>query len=304
MDMSGKGNETKVLGTTISWSEMGQGYPLILIHGLLDSNRTWRRSAPLLARHFRVLMPDLPGYGLSGRPDAPYTLKWFAEIMAAWMKEIGIEKAHICGHSFGGGIAQWMLLEQRECIDRLALLSAGGLGRNVSLGLRFAAFPVFGKIISPFVVSYGIPVIARYMPGVFGHMEPGEADQYIKMIRSPGTQRAFQRTLEGVINFFGQHMQTGQRSGEVEDMPPIAIFWGQNDPILPISHGIRAVKRSEGITLTTYKRCGHFPHLEFPDRFSRDLVEFLNNPDRKPANIHKSQDSSWLEYLSSIFSNG
>ncbi len=65
----GQPNETAVQGSTIVWGELGEGPPLVLLHGLMDSHRTWRHVAPILAPHHRLLMPDLPGHGLSGRPD-------------------------------------------------------------------------------------------------------------------------------------------------------------------------------------------------------------------------------------------
>jgi pimeloyl-ACP methyl ester carboxylesterase len=300
MEMIGEGHETAVSGTTITWGEMGKGTPLVLIHGLQDSHRTWRRAAPFLAKHFRVLMIDLPGYGYSGRPDAPYTLTWHAQMVASWMDAIGVEKAHIVGHSFGGGVAQWMVLEQRRKIDRLALVSAGGLGRQVAMGMRFASFPVLGRKITPVVMRYGFPAVLRLSPRIFGHMEPEEQERFIRMIRIPGSDRAFQRTLEGVINFFGQYMQTIQRAGEVPEMPPVALFWGTKDPIIPIRHGRDTLENSKGITLTTYKGCGHYPHLDMPERFSRDLVEFLHDPNRGPAQFIPAPIKSRLkDFLSS-----
>lgn len=285
MDMVGKAHETQVHGTSIAWGEMGEGPPLVLLHGIFDSHRTWRRVAPHLAKNYRVLMPDLPGNGYSGRPDAPYTLTWNAQVVAEWMEAIGVEKAQVCGHSYGGGIAQWMILEQREKIDRLALLSAGGLGRQVAVGMRFAAFPFFGRKITPYALRYGLPRMLKYISRILGHMEPEEQEKFIEMSRIPGTDMAFQRTLEGVINIFGQYMQTAQRSDEVEEMPPVALFWGKKDPIIPIRHGRDTVAQSDNITLTTYESCGHYPHLEIPERFSRDLMNFLNDPTRISAKI-------------------
>lgn len=285
MDMVGKAHETQVHGTSIAWGEMGEGPPLVLLHGIFDSHRTWRRAAPHLAKNYRVLMPDLPGNGYSGRPDAPYTLTWNAQVVAEWMEAIGVGKAQVCGHSYGGGIAQWMILEHREKIDRLALLSAGGLGRQVAVGMRFAAFPFFGRKITPYVLRYGLPRMLKYVSRILGHMEPEEQKKFIEMSRIPGTDMAFQRTLEGVINIFGQYMQTVQRSDEIEEMPPVALFWGTKDPIIPIRHGRDTVAQSDNITLTSYERCGHYPHLELPERFSRDLMDFLSDPTRIPAKI-------------------
>jgi len=286
MNLLGKGHTTEVLGTYIAWGEMGTGYPLVLLHGIQDSHRTWRRAAPLLARHFRVLMPDLTGFGDSGRPDAPYTLSWHAETISKWMESIGVEKAHFCGHSYGAGVAEWMVLEQRQRIDRLALVSAGGLGRQVALGLRLAAFPVLGQKISPLVLRFVLPTVLKLLPGAFGHMEPGEIKIFLKWNSVPGTDRAFQRSVEGVINIFGQYMQMTQRSDEILEMPPVALFWGKDDPVIPIRHGREIIKYSEGVTLKTYRNCGHWPQLDATDLFSKDLIKFLEDPNRPPVHIH------------------
>jgi pimeloyl-ACP methyl ester carboxylesterase len=285
-EMIGEAHETTVTGTSIAWGEMGAGEPLVLLHGIFDTHRTWRRVAPLLASRFRVLMPDFPGSGRSGRPDAPYTLSWHARVIAEWMEAIGVPRAHVCGHSYGAGVAQWMVLEQRSRIDRLALVSAGGLGRQVAVGLRLTSFPVLGRRISPLVLRHLMPLILKTWPEVFGHMEVDEQRLFTEMSRIPGTDVAFQRTVEGVINFFGQYMQTIQRAHEIADMPPVALFWGSNDPIIPVRHGRDAVAQADGITLTTYKGCGHFPQLDVSEEFARDVIAFLTDPGRRPARYH------------------
>ncbi len=288
----GQAHKTPVEGTTIAWGEMGSGPPLVLLHGLLDSHRTWRRAASLLAEHFRVLMPDLAGHGWSGRPDAPYTLSWHARVLSAWMEAIGVDQAHVCGHSFGGGIAQWMILEQRRRIDRLALVSPGGLGRQVAPGMRLASFPVLGRKITPVALRLALPAALRTFSGTFGHMEPEEVELFVSMQSIPGSDRGFQRSLEGVINFFGQYMQTIQRAHEVDSMPATALFWGTRDPIIPLRHSKALREQFTGITLTTYKGCGHYPHLDSPARFAKDLIDFLSDPHRPSARLCPARKST------------
>lgn len=289
-------HETDAGGTRIAWSEMGEGYPLVLLHGIQDSHRTWRRAAPLLARHFRVILPDLPGFGVSGRPDGAYTLPWFGDLLATWLREIHVDTAHFCGHSFGAGIAQWMVLEHRRCIDRLALVSAGGLGRSVGLGLRLAAIPGLGHQVSPLVLRHVLPVVLRRWPEAYGGMEPQEVERYLAWSRIPGTERAFQRSVRGVINLFGQYMQTIDRIEEIGEPPPVALFWGDKDPIISIRHGRRMAQRSEGVSLAVYEGCGHFPQLEAPARFAQELLEFLMDPTRARATMHAAPkwELPWL----------
>ncbi len=285
MEMLGRPRVTKLApigggdSTLLAWSEMGEGPPLVLFHGLCDSHRTWRRVAPRLAKHFRVYMPDLPGHGLSGRPDAPYTLEWYARTMAAWLDEVGLERAHVLGHSFGGGVAQWMLLEHRARFDRLVLVAPGGLGPEVGPALRLATFPILGPLLAPSVIRLATPLALRYSDD-FARPDAEEIERIAWMNSAPGTGMAFRRTVSGCIDLFGQYMQTWQRIHEVDPLPPIALMWGERDRIIPIHHGDHATKVIEGATLERYA-CGHFPHLECSDRFADDVARFLD--DRVPA---------------------
>jgi pimeloyl-ACP methyl ester carboxylesterase len=292
MEMIGEGHASDAGGTSIAWSEMGAGDPLVLIHGFQQSHRTWRRVAPRLAERFHVLMPDLPGHGLSGRPDAPYTLTWYARTISAWLDAIGVQKAHFCGHSFGGGIAQWMLLEHGQKIDRLALVAPGGLGREAGMGLRFATFPVLGRALTPLVIRYCLPFVVRHAPVTFGQVEREEIKRAVAMNHIRGTDRAFQRAVKGVIKLSGQHVRTMDHVHEAALLPPIAMFWGEKDRIIPVRHGREALERSSGITLTTYPESGHFPHLDAPFEFARDLIAFLCDPQRPRARLFPASERS------------
>src|SRR5437762_7039024 len=105
---------TTVEGVRLRWFEIGEASaatPVVLLHGLNNSSLSWAHVAPLLATDRRVLVPDLPGHGRSDRPNAGYELDWYAHVIARWIEAVGLEQADIVGHSFGGGVAQMLLLE-------------------------------------------------------------------------------------------------------------------------------------------------------------------------------------------------
>ena len=281
----GRPHSTKLNGLRLFWVEAGAGEPLILLHGLGDSHRTWRRLAPLLAPRYRVLLPDLAGHGLSGRPDAPYTLDWHVEVVAEWMDRIGVTRAHLCGHSYGGGVAQWLLLKHRDRVDRLALVSPGGLGREVTAGLRFVSLPLPEAVFSPTAMALGTRLVVRLDASELGHPEPSEIETMARMNGLPGSGRAFRRSVRGVINVLGQAVQTCRQAAEAPSLPPIALFWGERDRVIPVEHGRVAVERYRGATLTVYPGCGHYAHLQEPALLARDLLEFLGDPARPPARI-------------------
>ncbi|HEY5374716.1 MAG TPA: alpha/beta fold hydrolase, partial [Polyangiaceae bacterium] len=133
-----------VEGVRLHWAEVGKASdapPLVLLHGLNNSCLSWSRVAPLLATDRRVLMPDLPGHGQSERPNVAYDLEWYALLIAGWLEALGLEQVDIVGHSFGGGIAQMLLLRCPERVRRLVLVAAGGLGKGVGRWLRLASLP-------------------------------------------------------------------------------------------------------------------------------------------------------------------
>ncbi len=291
--MIGHARETSAGGTRIAWGELGAGPPLVLLHGLHDSHRCWRRIAPLLARDFRLLMPDLPGHGLSGRPDAPYTVEWSAGVLRAWLDAVGLERARFVGHSLGGGLALWLLLEARARVERLALIAPGGLGREIGPGARLATLPGLRALMMPFFVKAGLCAFLRFTPWDFGHPEPEEIERTREALRRPGTTRAFRRALEAVAGPRGQRLPPPELTRALAELPPTALFWGEKDPVLPVAQGRRALQQWQGLSLTVYPGCRHHPHLEQPAAVAADLRAFLLDEARGPARLRARSHSSF-----------
>jgi pimeloyl-ACP methyl ester carboxylesterase len=267
---------TRVDGCNLHWAELGQGPPIVFLHGLCDSHRTWLKVAPMLAQTRRVLMLDLPGHGLSERPDASYALGWHARVVGGWLEALGLENVDLVGHSYGGGVALGMLLlEQRLRVRRLALVAAGGLGRDVSLPLRLASVPLV-------VERFGQPFMARgtclALSAAGSGYEDAEIARLSAMNATAGTARAFARSVRDVIDWRGQHRHLLDGGNELGALPPIALFWGECDRIIPIAHATDTASLLGGVSLTRFARCGHFPHRQDPAGFVQALEAFLNAP--------------------------
>jgi pimeloyl-ACP methyl ester carboxylesterase len=263
----------RVEGFDLHWAELGRGRPLVLLHGLCDSHRTWSKVAPFLARGRRVLMLDLAGHGLSERPDAGYTLEWHAQIVAGWLESLGLGEVDLVGHSYGGGIALWMLRSHRAHIRRLALVAAGGLGRDVSLALRLSSIPyVVEQFGQPFMAP-GTRLALRSAGAAF---DANEIAALSSMNAAAGTARAFARSVRDVIDWRGQYRQLRDALDELGVLPPIALFWGERDPVIPITHAIETASLLHGSTFVRFAGCGHFPHRQQPEGFVRALETFLD----------------------------
>jgi pimeloyl-ACP methyl ester carboxylesterase len=275
-----RGMWSVVDNVALHWVEMGRGQPTVLLHGLGDSHRTWKYVAPALAQDRRVIMPDLAGHGRSSRPEASYDLAWHSRLISRWASAIGADEIDVVAHSFGGGVAQMMLLEQRPRIRRLVLVAPGGLGSEVMLPLRLASVPwIVERVGQPFM-SLGTILTLGGSRNAFGKRDIAEL---ARMNATLGTARAFARTVRGVIDLRGQHRSFYQRGHEIPALPPIRVLWGANDSIIPADHGDRFARVVEGVSVRRFEGCGHYIHRERPARFAEEVREFLDAPSQPSA---------------------
>jgi pimeloyl-ACP methyl ester carboxylesterase len=263
-------------GARMHWCELtGRGVPqqppLLLLHGLHDSHLTWQRIAPALAEGRRVLMPDLFGCGLSDRPDASYALRWHAGTVARWLQGIGVDEVDVVGHSYGGGVAQMLLLEPEIRVRRLALLASGGLGRDVGVWLRLAALPFVEHLGQPFM-AHGTRLALRYL---HPSRSPEEIERLSEMNAREHTARAFARTVRDVVDWHGQRRAFLQHAHEFAALPPLAVYWGDRDEIIPMSHGLAFARSVQGVRFHCVSNAGHWLHDDQPREVAKLLQSFL-----------------------------
>src|SRR5229473_3466955 len=145
---------TSIGGVRIHYQEAGDenAPPIILIHGFISSNLVWNEVfLPLASAGFRVIAPDLPGYGYSDKPsDGQYTIDAQAHAVLRLMDQLGIEKATIVGASYGGAIAATMALDNPERVERLILVgTVSSDAPKKKLLLRISRLPIIGDIVTP-----------------------------------------------------------------------------------------------------------------------------------------------------------
>ncbi len=133
--------EIELHGHRVIYRIAGSGPPVVLIHGMVNSSRHWESVAMRLADSYTVIVPDLIGHGDSATPRGDYSLGAHAASIRDLLTTIGIDSATIVGHSLGGGVAMQFFYQFPQRTERLALVSSGGLGREVSPLLRTAALP-------------------------------------------------------------------------------------------------------------------------------------------------------------------
>jgi pimeloyl-ACP methyl ester carboxylesterase len=266
----------RVHGVQLHWVERGHSdrrAPLVLLHGLSDCYLTWMHLATRLVDR-PVLALDLPGHGLSERPDATYELDWYARVVSQWVSELGLEGFDLVGHSFGGGIAQTLLLRHAERVRRLVLVSSGGLGREVALPLRLASVP---RVLEHFGQAFMGAAGTRLTLMAKGHhLSDAELAHLLAMSGQPGSARALGRTIVNVIGLHGQRRNLLTMAHELPTLPPMAVFWGVHDNVIPIAHARQLAHHIEGVVLQEFKNSGHYPHYDEAEAFARALTNFLD----------------------------
>jgi len=265
----------------------GDGPPVVLIHGMLNSSSHWHAVASRLAGSYTVVAPDLIGHGDSAAPRGDYSLGAHAASIRDLLSAIGIERATIVGHSLGGGVAMQFFYQFPERVERLALVSSGGLGRNVSPMLRTAALPGTAALLS-------LTIHPRLLAAIRGlgtrmrerGMDSGAYLQAVaralRPLQNAGAREAFLQTLRAVIDVRGQRVSATDRLYLLETIP-LLIVWGERDHTIPLEHGRAAHRAMPGSVFRTLPRAAHFPNLEDPEGLADVLLEFIDSTEPTPA---------------------
>ncbi len=274
-------------GGNVFWEEWaphaGSGHerrrPAVLVHGLADTCRTWNKIAPALARDRRLYALDLPGHGRTSRYDGPYDVSWYAGLIVEWIRSLGLEEFDLIGHSLGGGIAMRILLDAPARIHRLALVAAGGLGLEVAAPLRLAASTGLLELAAPALMGLGTHAGVRVLGGNF---DERERRHLVEMNAKPGTARALFRTLRHAVDVRGQREHLLDHAFRMRELPPLAVYWGDRDPVIPVRHAELVHSYLDGAIVRLFPNVGHYPHREAVPEILSELFRFLDEPQRAP----------------------
>ena len=284
-------SEIELHGHRVTYREVGEGPVLVLIHGVTGNMQTWDAALPWLADRFTVVTPDLLGHGESAKPRGDYSLGAFASGIRDLLGALGHFRATVVGHSLGGGIAMQMAYQFPERVDRLVLVSSGGLGETVSIALRAATLPG-SELVLPLIAHNSLMEAGRRLGGLLGAVGLGISPDRAEIARGYASlsdadaRRAFIHTMRAVLDATGQRVSARDRLYLTETMPSMLV-WGGRDRIIPAGHGERAHGEMPGSRFELFENAGHFPHVSEPRRFARSLIDFIETTE--PAEISDEQ---------------
>jgi len=272
---------TRLHGRRISYLAAGEPTApvVLLVHGLTSSSATWEPVIPDLARHARVIAPDLLGHGQSDKPRADYSLGAFAMSLRDLLEQLGHDRATVVGHSFGGGVAMQFSHQHYEHCERLVLVASGGLGREVGWILRAASLPG-SELLLPVVANRYLrsagAAVGRVLVRPPLRMSPSarEALASYSALADLPARAAFVHTLRSVVEPGGQRVDANHMLYLGEGRPTLVV-WGTHDSIIPVSHAYAAHDAIPGSRLEIFEQSRHFPHQDEPVRFAEVLLDFL-----------------------------
>ncbi|GAA3387784.1 alpha/beta fold hydrolase [Cryptosporangium minutisporangium] len=263
----------------LAYTTAGTGEPLLLVHGLGGTRRTWRHLIDSLATTHTVIAVDLPGHGQSDSPAGDYSLGAHASALRDLLAALGHSSATLVGHSLGGGVALQFAYQFPERTDRVVLISSGGLGAEVSPMLRVATLPGAATLVAglgrlPVGLTRRILPLISVVPGVIAREDARSVAEDLRGMARAQQRRAFLRTARSVIDWRGQTVSASRQLGLLADLP-VLVTWGGRDRTIPPHHHRTLVQQLPDAHSLEIANAGHYPHETAPAQILPAIHAFL-----------------------------
>lgn len=242
---------------------------VLFLHGSGPGASGWSNfkfnAEAFCAAGYRVVIPDLPGYGDSDKPtDVDYTLDYFVTAVTGLIEQLGLEQLTLVGNSLGGAIALGTALQQSNRIAKLILMAPGGIEeREVYFNMR------------------GIQEMVKYPMGSAEFTRPVLTELLKLLVADPihVTEALVDErwaTLQKQNSQVLASMQIPNLTAQLSSLTqPIQVFWGSDDQFCPASGGQKFIDHCNNAKLNLLTGCGHWVMVEYPDYFNRQSLDFI-----------------------------
>jgi len=259
-------------GHSTHYIEKGEGAPVILLHGWFHDSQMWSKNIDALAKAFKVYAVDLWGFGYSTREPVDYGYPLYADQLLQFMDALNIEQASLMGQSMGAGTSILFCTQHRKMVNKMVLVTSGGMPNPPLLMTRIACVPGIGEFLFRMGGSRrGI------LKTVFIHDEKSIADGYFEDLtrfhQIKGTTEALLKSLRK--NFFDKLPDEIHRLAEMD--VPVLLTWGHQDKSISLDIGLRMHKILKGSRLEILDQAGHCPNYEQSEKFNQVAISFLTS---------------------------
>ena len=258
-------------GIETNYHDEGSGPVVLLIHGSgpgVSAWANWRLTIPALARQFRVIAPDMVGFGFSERPEnVTYDMRLWTDHLLGLLDALEIEKASLVGNSFGGALALSVAAHHPERVDHLVLMGSVGV---------------------PFELTEGLDKVWGYQPSIenmrelldiFAYDRELVTDELARLryeasIR-PGFQESFSSMFPAPRQRWVDAMVTDEASIRGIEKPTLIVH-GREDRVIPVGNALTLFEWIGPSQLHLFGRCGHWTQIEHAEMFNRLVMDFLS----------------------------
>jgi len=252
--------------------QSGQGEPVVLLHGFGASTYSWRKVIPALGASHRVIAIDLNGFGYTERPKdlASYTREGQIAMILGVMDALGIDRAHIVGHSYGGGLSLLLATIHPERFRTLVLVDSSAPTYPDDRRSRLASVRPFANLFLRAVALRPAMVRRSLRASVYDGslVTPGLVQAYLDSVSIEGAEDAFYGlTVPRVV--------PGPRVRLDQIRVPTLAIWGAEDRLIPLASSRRSVAHIPGSEFVVIEHCGHLPMEEKPEELLAALLPFL-----------------------------
>lgn len=253
-----------------NYHDLGKGETIIFIHGSgpgVSAYANWRLAMPVLSKNFRVIAPDMAGFGYSSRPDTMlYNMDVWTRQIIDLMDSLNIEKAHLVGNSFGGALALNLIIKYPEKFNKVVLMGAMGVEFDLTAGLDQA---------------WGYTPSLENMKALldtFAYSRALVTDELAQLRYEASIRPGFQESFSSMFPHPRQSSVSAMASLE-EDIKDIEkevlIIHGREDKVIPVENSIRLNQMIEKSQLHIFGQCGHWTQIEHEQRFNKLLENFF-----------------------------
>ncbi|MDH3488824.1 MAG: alpha/beta hydrolase [Nitrosopumilus sp.] len=252
-------------GNKIRYLESGNSKKtLVLIHGLGASSERWSRVIPIFAKQFRVIVPDLIGFGYSDKPLVDYTPEFFLDFLEKFFVASNIDRTTIIGSSLGGQLSIEYTSSHSQNVEKLVLVSPAGAMKQSTPALdayiMAALYPNDQSARNAF----------ELMEASGEDIDDSIVNEFVERMRLPNAKLAFMSTVLGLKN--SELITSKLPSISV----PTLLIWGSNDPVIPINYADDFTSSIQDCVFFRMDGCGHTPYVQDPIVFTSKVLDFLN----------------------------
>ena len=254
----------QIEGNKIRYLETGDSKKtLVLVHGLGASAERWTNVIPYFSKDYRLIIPDLIGFGYSDKPLVDYTMDFFSKFLGKFLETSGIDKPDIIGSSLGGQVVAEYASSNTN-LEKLILSSPSGIMKQSTPALdayiMAALYPNQTNAKNAF----------EMMEGSGAEVDDSIVEGFIKRMKLPNAKMAFMSTILGLKN-------SEIISNKLRTITAVTlIIWGSKDPVIPIQHADGFVSSIKDCSFYKMEDCGHTPYVQKPKLFSEISMDFLN----------------------------